>query len=105
MIIVIISKLNEELDFYVNEVTEFLDKFLISNYDYTYIYSEPYDVKDGLYVFRCQGATRGYLQIEKGIIKDIKLYDLATHYKVGCYSKDVIEAIKKYIGKEIDLGR
>lgn len=82
----------------VNEVTEYLDKYLIGNlheYYYNYIYEEPSDNK---WLIRVPGATRGNILIENGVIKHIELYDDSF-----CYRKEVLFNLDQFIGKSIDL--
>lgn len=87
---------------YKNDITEYLDEYLIKcegciDFYSNYIYDEPIN---GNWAIRVPGATRGHIKIEDGIIKEIKLYEDSF-----CYKREVLNNLDQFIGKSIDLGR
>lgn len=85
---------------YKNQITVYLDEYLIKcegcvDFYRNYIYDEP---KDNKWAIRVPGATRGHIEVEGGIIKEIELYEDRF-----CYSKEVYDNLNKFIGMEIDL--
>ena len=86
---------------YKNEITEYLDKYLIKCYgcrDFysNYIYPNP---QDNFWIIRVPGASRGNIEVVEGIIKNITLYEDSF-----CYERDVLDNLNQFIGKKIDLG-
>ena len=85
---------------YINDVTEYLDMYLIkcenciSSYR-NYIFDEP--VGD-TWAIRVPGATRGHIRVSDGKISEIKLYKDSF-----CYTEDVYNDLDKFVGQEIDL--
>lgn len=87
---------------YVNDITRYLDRYLIRCNDCldlysNYIFNEPVN---GNWAIRVPGATRGHIKIEDGVVTEIKLYEDSF-----CYKKDVFDDLKKFIGMKIDLGK
>ena len=85
---------------YRNEVTDYLDKYLIkcdgcSDFYSNYIYPNPQINK---WIIRVPGASRGNIEITGGIIKNITLYE-----DNFCYKKEVLNGLEQFIGKKIDL--
>lgn len=91
---------------YRNEITDYLDEFLLDGYargcdaDSNYIYDRPVvkSQRESYWGIRVPGATRGEMLIEDGIIKNIKLYE-----DTFCYKREVLDNIDKFYGKAIDL--
>ena len=84
---------------YRNEITDYLDRYLISEYlryfDGNYIYPNP---QGNIWIIRVPGASRGNIEIVEGIIKNITLYEDSF-----CYERDVLDNLNQFIGKKIDL--
>ena len=85
---------------YKNEITEYLDKYLIKA-EYTidiysnYIYPSPHGNK---WIIRIPGMSVGNIEIVDGIVKSIKLNEDSF-----CYEKEVLNNLNKFIGRRIDL--
>lgn len=87
---------------YRNEITDFLDKYLLDDFcEYRDIYSNYiYDTSfNNRWLIRVPGATRGNILVEDGIIKSIEIYEDSF-----CYKREVLDHIDKFIGCKIDLG-
>lgn len=87
---------------YKNDITKYLDEYLIKcegcrEFYSSYIYESPVN---GNWAIRVPGATRGHINIDNGVIKEIELYKDRF-----CYTKDVYNNLNQFIGLEIDLGR
>lgn len=87
---------------YKNEVTDYLDDYLIKcdgcrDFYSNYIFDEPIN---GNWAIRVPGATRGHIKIEDEIIKEIKLYEDSF-----CYKREVFDNLDEFIGRKIDLRR
>lgn len=82
---------------YINEVTHYLDKFLVfsSQQCSNYIYDSPANDR---WLIRVPGATRGNILVKDGLIKEITLYEDSF-----CYRREVLDNINQFIGKKIDL--
>lgn len=85
---------------YFNEITQYLDKYLILDpeWSHTYIYEKP--IGD-TWLIRIPGATIGKLKIKNNIIEDINLYEDDCIYKLRCYDKSVLENLNQFIGEKI----
>lgn len=87
---------------YRNEITDFLDKYLLDDFCEfreiysNYIYDEPFNNR---WLIRVPGATRGNILVEDGIVKSIEIYEDSF-----CYKREVLDHINQFIGREIDLG-
>lgn len=84
----------------VNEITDYLDKYLLKcddcdDYYRNYIYDKPIGNK---WLIRVPGATRGNIEVEDGVIKNITLLEDSF-----CYRKEVLDNLPQFFGKEIDL--
>ncbi len=86
-------------DGYRNEITYYLDKYLIGVFDDFDNYIYPTEI-DNKWLIRVPGATRGHIQVVQGKIADITLYRDSF-----CYKEEVLDNINQFIGKEIDLGK
>ena len=102
-----------------NEFTADCDKYLLpqykrmleKGYKQTYFYDNGRlvyhaEVKEHHMILRVPGATRGHVVIDNNVIKNIVFYPDTAYLTgprcVGCYSEDVVNAIKdKWIGKEM----
>lgn len=85
---------------YKNEITRYLDNYLIDECDdfssyCTYIYEKP---RNNFWAIRVPGATRGHVEVDSNIIKNIVLYE--DNY---CYRKEVFNNLNQFIGKEVDF--
>ena len=90
---------------YFNEITKELDKYLLySNSPYCFdTYIIAYDT--GLWSIRFPGATRGHIRVDDSmIITEIKLYDdTAFGDKIGCYKREAIDVVRRFIGTKLEL--
>ena len=109
---IVYKKYNNE---YYGEVTEFIDKYLISEVDKnmmeqgyclgTYLWGlEQYDDFKGT-VIRFPGATRGHIKLDDdNVITDIKFYE-DTCFGEGIldslYDKKIENDIKIFLGKKL----
>ena len=94
---------------YYGELTEYMDRFLISSrkkmkrYLGTYVMS-PLKLEtwgeDILCIIRVPGATRGKIVVdEENIVKEIVIYPDSALGCVRCYQKSILkEKFKKFIG-------
>lgn len=85
---------------YRNEVTNYLDRYLIKCEGYAkffgnYIYPNP---QGSHWIIRVPGASRGNIEIIDGVIKSITLYEDSF-----CYDKKVFDELNQFIGRKIDL--
>lgn len=85
---------------YRNEITDYLDKYLIKCDGCIDLYSNYIFDEDvnGNWAIRVPGATRGHIKVENGVVEKIKLYEDSF-----CYTRDVYDGLDKFIGMKIDL--
>lgn len=86
---------------YKNEITDYLDKYLVkcndcADFYSTYIYDTPIDNK---WLIRVPGATRGNINVVNGTIESIVLYEDISF----CYEKEVLDNLSQFFGRKIDL--
>lgn len=98
------------LDEYCCYITEFMDGFLMEDYDVlvgehgikTVMIPCSDDGKVIGYYLRFFGATRGYIEMMDDIIKDFKMnLDLCYGEKMGCYSLEMEDELRRFIGQRI----
>lgn len=85
---------------YINEITKYLDKHLEKSYKSedlycNYLFEKPYE---NYWTLRVPGATRGHIELNGNIIKDIVLYEDSF-----CYESKVLDSIKQFVGRKLDL--
>lgn len=87
----------EDWQGYRNEITDYLDKYLIADCRgwNNYIYNHPIENK---WLIRVPGATRGNFEVKNGVITSIELYEDSF-----CYKKEVLDNLNQFIGRKIDL--
>lgn len=80
---------------YKNEITDYLDEYLIGRCDY-YSYIDDLSMKDS-WLIRVPETTRGAIKVENDIIKEIII-----HEDTGkCYKPSVFENLNKFVGMNI----
>lgn len=86
------------MDEWVNDLTHFMDSFLIRKSKYFETYICKNKTSRNHWVIRYPGATRGHILVDDdNIILDIVLYDTCDM----CYSKDIYEYVKIVIGDKL----
>lgn len=100
-------KSNSDHELYC-EITELLDEYLLENYKkYSWLRTYLCDYDKDTLCIRVPGSTRGYIELEKNVIKEINLYDdIAFSKDLGCYDKkrksELIERLNSFIGSTIN---
>lgn len=117
-----VFKKYEDFEQYICEFTKVCDEYLLYKNEYisTYLFDVENEIKEGfdeiilgekigtrpyIYIpFRSPGATRGCLCLDKDhIIRDIKFYEETCFTTIQTYSREVVEATKKFIGEKLEL--
>ena len=85
-----------------NELTHEMDKYKKSHLKEREVFDTCIlKMEEGLYCFRVTGATRGHIETENYIIKNIEFYRDSCFDKLKCYDEDIVNVVEKYIGKNI----
>lgn len=87
--------------YYLNEITDCLDKYLkkcdgCTDFYSNYIYPDPID---NYWLIRIPGMTVGRIKVINGIVTE------ATVYKdnISCYEEGVLNSLQQFVNKKIDL--
>lgn len=82
---------------FINDITKYLDDNMEINSPYfnNYIYDGKIDE---YWLIRYPGATRGRIEVENNIIKNIELYEDSF-----CYNECVNEGVKQFYGMALDI--
>ena len=100
-------KSNSDHELYC-EITDLLDEYLITSCKkHSWLRSYLCDYDNDTFCIRVPGATRGYIKLEKNVIKEINLYDdTAFSKKLGCYDEkrksELINRLNSFIGSTIN---
>ena len=100
-------KANSDHELYC-EITDLLDEYLIpSHKKYSWLRTYLCDYDDDTLCIRVPGSTRGYIELEKNVIKEINLYDDTAFSKnLGCYDEkrksELINRLNSFIGSTIN---
>lgn len=84
----------------LNEITQYLDKYLILDHEWnkSYIYEKPIG---NTWLIRVPGATVDNFTIKNNKVESIHLFEYDCFYKLKYYDKSVLKNIDQFIGKKI----